>query len=89
MDYEINHRDHKAHRGRTTETNIAQEQICYSFQVLIIGKIARLCELCASVVSNRSCIIKIQACESAKSSLWMPSISNQKHKGFRLLEYQV
>jgi hypothetical protein len=29
----INHRSHRAHGGRTTETTINQEQICGSFQV--------------------------------------------------------
>jgi hypothetical protein len=43
---------HRAHKGRTTETTIIQREICNSFQVLVISKIARLCELCASVVNN-------------------------------------
>ncbi len=53
-----NHRVTERTEGERTEMTITQKQICGSFQVLAIRKIARLCELCASVVSNRSCIIK-------------------------------
>jgi hypothetical protein len=46
---------------RTNERRrlLLNNQICCSFQVLIIREIARLCELCVSAVINRSLIIKL------------------------------
>jgi hypothetical protein len=62
-------------RNRTTEsqsarstngrrTTICMDTACDLFlRVLEIREIARLCELCASVVNNSSCIIKTEVCE--------------------------
>ena len=53
----IKPQSHRAHGGRTDGDDYYSESICGSFQVLIIGKLARLCELCVSAVNNSSCII--------------------------------
>jgi hypothetical protein len=46
---------HRVHGGRTDgEDYLIRRKILFSFQVLAIRKIARLCELCGSVVGNRS-----------------------------------
>ena len=48
----------EARGGRTTETTITQEQCVVPFQVVVIDKLRRLCELCVSAVDIRSCKIK-------------------------------
>ena len=62
--YGIKPQSHRAHGGRTNgELLFVQDKYYIIFQFSQLRKVARLCELCASVVNNRSLIIKPWVCE--------------------------
>jgi len=60
LGYGIKPQSHRAHRGRTTETTIYLGSNWWAFKDgWKIKNVERLCELCGSVVNNRSYLIKL------------------------------